>query len=103
MPNYVPDPEYPAAVGDTPKQIWKYRLAPPGEEVTFTFPGEARVVHVRCVDNIPYMWIELDPGSLPPVRKRAFRLYATGASIRGDAQYTGTCFQGPFVWHLYEL
>ena len=48
-----------------------------------------------------FIWLEVDTIGEPAIR--TYCIVGTGHSIPLYAEYRGTCFAGPFVWHLYEL
>lgn len=49
------------------------------------------------------MWVLLDPDAPTTTSDRLFAYYGTGHEVPDDAQHIGTCAQGMFMWHLFEL
>lgn len=90
-----------AETNATPAQsIWKFPVALASES-TVTMPAGAIPLHFGAQAGQPMIWALVWPGN--PTEERQFRLFGTGHPIdlKGLA-YIGTCFQGPFVWHLFE-
>lgn len=48
-----------------------------------------------------FMWLEVFPDM--PKQQIDFATYGTGQEIPDQAQYLGTYWIGPFVFHLYRL
>ena len=56
--------------------------------------------------NGPELWVEADcpddfPVSGPEVRP--VQAFGTGHVIPDGAEHLGSCIDGPFVWHLYDM
>ena len=50
-----------------------------------------------------YVWGET-PGHADPLTvTRTFRVIGTGFDVPDVGNYIGTVFDGPFVWHVYEV
>lgn len=62
-------------------------------------PTNALTVHFAKQHEVLYAWIELSPDD--PTTSRTFRIFGTGMPIPEEWAWQGTCFDGPFVWHLY--
>ncbi len=69
--------------------------------VPISLPPDARVLHFAEQGGRLCAWVELDTAqrTVP----RMFQVVGTGHQLHRNAVYCGTCQQGPFVWHLYEL
>lgn len=67
-----------------------------------TIPVGAKFLRFDFQEDIPTMWFEVNVSAA--LVHRRFQIYATGEPIpRRDLEYRQTAFQGPLVWHLYEL
>lgn len=47
------------------------------------------------------IWVEVDPDF--PTVDRGFVVVGTGHHVDGCPVYCGSCDQGPFVWHVFEV
>ena len=85
-------------------QVWKFRIPYPDGEPQIRMPEGARVLHVGEQDNEPTLWALVTPDNKMVERKFQFR--GTGHDVYDvppeGVTYLGTCFIGPFVWHLFE-
>jgi hypothetical protein len=50
-----------------------------------------------------YVWAETPVQADPLTITRTFRVVATGDDLPGVGNYIGTVFEGPYVWHIYEV
>jgi hypothetical protein len=48
-----------------------------------------------------FAWAETPGGDFTVTRR--FRVIGTGFDIPNPGTYLGTVFDGPFVWHVYEV
>lgn len=64
-------------------------------------PAAAKVVRFAPQGMMVFAWLELDP-SAPKVH-RVFRVVGTGHAIDDEELHVGSCEDGPFIWHLYEM
>lgn len=82
------------------KNIYKYRIDFIGS--TILLPTNARVKRVAVQEGAICLWIEhdLDKGTK---FGRRYQVFATGVDIPDSAIWQGTFFDGPFVWHVYEV
>jgi hypothetical protein len=46
------------------------------------------------------LWAEVNPTA--PMVERFFTVCGTGFDVPPEAEYVGTVFMDPFVWHVYE-
>lgn len=81
------------------KTIWNFQLGS-GSTQTVEMPVGARIVAVGMKRSKVTIWAEVD--SEAETEERRFRVYGTGHSIEDGWEYVGTCFDGPFAWHVYE-
>lgn len=82
------------------KAIWKFPVDLVGEPMV-QMPAGAEVLHFGIQDGQPMLWALVTPSAPPNYRR--FPLAGTGHRIEEEGlSYLGTCFQGPFVWHLLE-
>ncbi len=82
------------------KAIWKFAVELAGNP-TVRMPAGAQPLHFSTQDGQPTLWALVAPGN--PIEDRHFRLFGTGHSVEEEGlAYIGTCFHGPFVWHLFE-
>ena len=84
----------------TRRTVWKYALPRHGGGMALQIPKGGRVLHFAPQASALCIWVEVDPSE--PVESRTFDVVGTGFDVMADAQYVQTCFDGPFVWHLYE-
>jgi hypothetical protein len=83
------------------KAIWKFPVELT-DSPTIKMPAGAKPLHFALQDNQPTLWALVTPSM--PLNYHMFRLAGTGHPIEEDGlTYVGTCFQGPFVWHLFDL
>lgn len=81
------------------KTIWKYELDLRTKELRIPDGGIVR--HAGIQDDIPCIWVEVDPTNTR--KARLFHIFGTGHDIPSSCSYIGTFQQPPFVWHLYEI
>lgn len=84
------------------KRIFKYEIAIDGTEM----PENAQIVHFNMQatvgGNVRYtVWAVVNPDA--PKVKRKLEVRPTGGNVADADTYLGTCFDGPFVWHLFEV
>ncbi len=83
----------------TNRVVWKYTL--PHNGATFNLDKEAKVVHVGVQDGALCIWIEHDPEQGGD-HVHDFTVVGTGHPVPEFMNHVGSCFQGPFVWHIYR-
>lgn len=74
-------------------------------------PRMAKILHAsmsHCANlgrEVPHIWVEVDSDVSEEIR--TFEVYGTGHMIKAELgkarAYVGTVFEGPFVWHIYEV
>ena len=85
------------------KQIWKFGIIP--SQKTIEMPKGAKVLSVQMQNDIPCIWVLVDPKA--DKTKRTFEIFGTGHDIECDGisrEFIGT-FQmhsGSLVFHLFE-
>lgn len=76
--------------------------------------GPGQVVMVgRDAGQTPCIWIEREVEPVPRMGvgaplsivypRRTFAVHGTGEPIEGDMKHVGSFFDGPYVWHVYEV
>jgi hypothetical protein len=84
------------------KVVYKYPI-PEGKN-TLTLPKGAKVVHVGTQHHVPMLWIEhQEPFEGQETEVVAYQTFGTGHGIPDFAGFLGTIFEGPFVWHFYQV
>jgi len=80
----------------------KYRISAVQEQTTVAIRAGAiiRAVGVQQPREI-CLWAEVPDGF--PVETRTFRVIGTGWDVPDLGTYLGTVFDGPLVWHVYEV
>lgn len=83
------------------KKIYKYEIGANGTSM----PDGATIVNFNMQKAVGggshfVTWALVDPSA--PMVKRNLRVRATGESVANTDKYYGTCFDDPFVWHLFE-
>ncbi len=84
------------------KTIWKFPLLNMPYDVTM--PEGSKILKVDMQGGVPTIWVGVDTDMPDEIRK--FIIYGTGAVIRQEhtyASYIETVFDGPFVWHIFEI
>lgn len=81
------------------KTIYKYPLQIGGNKLRV--PYGARVAHFGMQNDQPHVWLEIYSEGSP--WEYMFNIYGTGQMVEDHELHRGTCFDGPFVWHLYEV
>ena len=66
-----------------------------------SMPHGARVVHFGQQGGELMVWAIVDADTVVEQTRR-FQVVGTGHEFPEGANYLGTTFQGPFVWHLFE-
>jgi hypothetical protein len=85
-----------------PRSVWKYTVPIADAVASLVMPALAQIVRVGTQEpGQVTFWAEVSPDG--PTVLRGFRVYGTGHTIAPGDEYVGTTFEGPFVWHLYEV
>ena len=84
------------------RTIYKYPIETATADFTLGLPSDAKVLTLQIQNEIPTLWVELDPKA--EAEPRQFQICGTGHRIPDNANYIGTWQEreGLFVWHLYE-
>ena len=79
------------------KTIWKYELQL--DDFSIVMPMGSKII---TVEN-GFLWAIVDPDNED--ESREFAVHGTGHPIthQNSKEYVGTWFEGPFVWHLFEV
>lgn len=80
--------------------IWKFPIRNSFERQLIEMPEGSEIVQVAMQGEDVTVWARCD--NRAPKVARKFYVVATGESFPADLTYIGTCFQGPFVWHVIE-
>lgn len=85
------------------KVVHKYPLRLTNGAQSVELPYKAKILHFGMQDGKPMMWAShvVDEGTMK--RTRYFRIIGTGHEICELATHKGTCFDDPYVWHLFEI
>lgn len=85
------------------RRVLKYPIGSCGMDIPLPLGSVPR--HFDMQRGTPTVWVEV-PGdviSTTACARRRFRVFGTGHMIPEGAVYIGTCMDGEFVWHLYEV
>jgi hypothetical protein len=77
------------------KMIYKYQIG------TVQIPKGAKILTANRQGDDVVLWAEVD--TTTDREHRTFRVFGTGFEIPEGSTYINTFFDGPFVWHLYEV
>lgn len=84
------------------RTIWKHTLRfSGGEQLVLVMPRHSVPVHFGMQNGAPTLWCECDPAA--PVEDRRFVVAGTGYPLPEKGLHIGSCQDGEFVWHAYEL
>ncbi len=78
------------------RTIWKFSAVQ-----LVIMPKGAIIRYFGLQHGEPTLWVEVDPDA--EQEGRQFRQIGTGHLFEVGSLYIGTWFEGPFVWHLYEV
>ncbi len=81
------------------KLVWKYPLS------TTQVPVGAKPVLVGVQDGRVHVWFEFQKPAHVPLAFMPIKLefYGTGHIIPQGREHIGSCFDGPYVWHVYKV
>jgi hypothetical protein len=87
------------------RTIWKFELFEMTAAVVphrvISIPADARLVAVAMQGPRIFGWFVVDPSA--PSEPRAYRVLGTGHDVPEDGTHVGSVFDGPFVWHVFEV
>lgn len=84
------------------KKIYKYPLAlADAEVVQLDIPQGGQILTMGVQQGIPTLWVLVEVGR--PEERRMFRTVGTGHDVPGGVKFVGTWFDGPYVWHVFEV
>lgn len=72
-----------------------------GSENRIEMDQTAGILHVGMQGHLLMLWAVVDTEA--PKFTRTFKVFGTGELISDGWLPIGTCFDGPFVWHVFEL
>lgn len=83
-------------------RMLKYRISAEQEQTTVPMRTGAviRAIGVQSPREV-CLWAEVSDSNT--VIARTFRVIGTGFDVPEPGTYIGTVFDGPYVWHLYEV
>ena len=85
------------------KVVYKYEI-PNDRGHVVKLPADARVVQVGMQDDRLMLWAEHGwPDANTSHVARYFDVFGTGHPIPFESEYVGTFFDGPYVFHVYEI
>lgn len=73
-----------------------------GTKVSIDFPVYSQVVKAGMSQGQPAIWVRKNPHIVGPGVKH-FYVAATGEAMPDNAGYIDTVFQGPYVWHVFQV
>lgn len=87
--------------------IYKYQLDL-SKTVSHEMPEGAEILTVGLQQHEIILWARVAlerRGHEGPKETRTFRIYGTGHPIQDETEveYIGTLYDGPFVWHVFEI
>jgi hypothetical protein len=84
------------------RAVWKFPLSLAVDEISLLMPQGSRPLAFDMQGDEPMLWALVDTDA--PVEPRTFHITGTGHRLpEKDLLYIGTCFEKPFVWHLFEI
>jgi hypothetical protein len=84
------------------KTVYKYELQQIDDYIGLELPEGAQILHFGIQNNRLMIWALVESDN--PNKRRIFRMAGTGHSIiEKNPLHIGTVFDGPFVWHLFEV
>jgi len=66
---------------------------------TVQIPEGSGFLHFAEQHEILTVWMEVDTSN--NLRPQEFIIVGTGRPVPADVRHLESCFNGPFVWHLY--
>ena len=83
------------------KKVFKFKLESDG---WIEIPKGGEILTVNVQDRFEHAWVLFSPeASANEKEKVQIFIAATGQEIPLDCRYINTYFQGPFVWHAFEM
>lgn len=83
------------------KTVWKYPFPENVIDATFVVPDGGIFLRTAVQNGTLCMWFCVI--SDLPKEQRRFLVTGTGHPVPSDAKYCGSCSDGPFEWHVWEL
>lgn len=80
------------------RTVYKYRMVEPdGHVYVVPLPEDAEILWAEK----DWFWAEVHTEY--PMQDRKFVVRGTGHPLNDNEYYLSTWFDGPFVWHLFEV
>jgi triacylglycerol esterase/lipase EstA (alpha/beta hydrolase family) len=85
-------------------RMLKYRISSNDSAQVVVLTREGAVIRaVGMQGGEIYAWAETPVQANPLTDTRTFRVVPTGGDLPDPGAFVGTVFDGPFVWHVYEM
>lgn len=81
--------------------VWKFPFE--ADEETISLPAGAEVIHAGRQEGIPCVWALCDSDPHLEREERRFAIRGTGHDVPEGARHIASQFEGPFVWHFFEV
>lgn len=82
------------------KKIYKYIVDSDGY---VNLPTDSKFKKLGLQMGILCLWYEIDTEFKDSLHTNRFKMFATGEEIPKGTIYYDTIFDGPFVWHVYQV
>ena len=83
------------------REVWKFPVSP-ADHQQIAMPAGSQALMFDVQDGNPTLWAIVNPAE--PLVPFGFRLAGTGHQLGDEVgRHIGSCFHGPFVWHLFEV
>ena len=84
------------------RTVWKFPLDVKDGMQAVPMPRGSKIVHVAQQGGRPTLWAEVESTQI--MVDRHFVVVGTGHPVPDILVFhRGSCFQGDFVWHIYEM
>jgi hypothetical protein len=84
------------------RRMLKYQIScNTSQQADVLMPAHAVIRAVGMQNERIYAWAETD--GVGGAVTRTFCVVPTGGNVPYAGSYLGTVFEGPFVWHMYEV
>ena len=84
------------------RTVFKYTVPVfAGVSSSLALPKDAQIIKVDMKGALITLWVIVEPNNERVLR--SFIVHGTGHAVHPKGVYVGTVFDGPFVWHLFEL
>ncbi len=79
--------------------IWKFEISKGDAVPVVEMPAGAKILSVGIQGSKVMAWAMVDPEAATEMVR--FRISGTGHLADPAWNFIGTCFDGPFVWHIF--